>query len=155
MQHSTELKNYQNEQHNFKLRLIVLAAIVLIGFGMLAARFYFLQIVHHSHYHTLAENNRISVIPVAPNRGLITDRNGTIIAHNFFVYTLEITPSKIENLDKTINKVRKLVEISKHDLKRFNKLKVRSHQFESIPIRTHLNEVEAAKFAAKIGRAHV
>ncbi|MCL4142732.1 UNVERIFIED_CONTAM: hypothetical protein GTU68_033710 [Idotea baltica] len=115
---------------------------------MLALRFYFLQIVHHSHYHTLAENNRISIIPVAPNRGLITDRHGEIIAHNFFVYTLEITPSKIEDLESTINEVGKLVEISKYDLKRFNKLKSRSHQFESIPIRTHLNEVEAAKFAA-------
>lgn len=148
MRHSTELKNHHNEQHNFKLRLIVLAAIVLFGFGALAVRFYFLQIVHHSHYHTLAENNRISITPVAPNRGLITDRNGTIIAHNFFVYTLEITPSKIEHLDETINEVRKLVEISKNDLKRFNKLKAHSHQFESIPIRTHLNEIEAAKFAA-------
>lgn len=148
MRHSTELKNHHNEQHNFKLRLIVLVAIVLFGFGALAVRFYFLQIVHHSHYHTLAENNRISITPVAPNRGLITDRNGTIIAHNFFVYTLEITPSKIEHLDETINEVRKLVEISKNDLKRFNKLKAHSHQFESIPIRTHLNEIEAAKFAA-------
>lgn len=148
MRHRTELRNYQNELHNFKLRLIVLAVIVLIGFSMLATRFYFLQVVHHNHYHTLAENNRISIIPVAPNRGLITDRNGATIAHNFFVYTLEITPSKVDNFDETIDEVRKLVEISSHDLKRFNKLKTRSHAFESIPIRTHLNEVEAAKFAA-------
>lgn len=148
MRHSNELRNYQNELHSFKLRLIVLGVLVLIGFSTLAARFYFLQIVRHSHYHTLAENNRISVIPVAPNRGLITDRNGTTIAHNFFVYTLEITPSKIENFDKTINEVSKLVEISKNDLKKFKKLRSRSHSFESIPIRTHLNEVEAAKFAA-------
>ncbi|MFW5431839.1 MAG: penicillin-binding protein 2 [Methylophilaceae bacterium] len=148
MRHSTELRNYQNELHNFKLRLIVLGILVIIGFIILASRFYFLQVVHHDHYHTLAENNRISIIPVAPNRGLITDRNGSIIAHNFFVYTLEITPSNIENLDQTIEEVGKLVEISNSDLKRFNKLKTRNHNFESIPIRTHLNEVEAAKFAA-------
>lgn len=148
MRHSPELKNYKNELHHFKLRLIVLSAVVLIGFGILALRFYFLQVIHHSHYHTLAENNRISITPVAPNRGLITDRNGTIIAQNFFVYTLEITPSKVENFDETIDEISKLVEISSHDLKRFNKLKAHSHQYESIPIRTHLNEVEAAKFAA-------
>jgi penicillin-binding protein 2 len=148
MRHSTELRNYQHELHNFKLRLIVLGVIVLIGFGILATRFYFLQIVRYNHYHTLAENNRISIIPVAPNRGLITDRNGVTIAHNFFVYTLEITPSKVDDFDQTIDEVSKLVEISNNDLKRFNKLKNRSHEFESIPIRTHLNEIEAAKFAA-------
>lgn len=148
MRHRTELRNYQNELHNFKIRLIVLGVIVLVGFGILASRFYVLQIVHHNHYHTLAENNRISIVPVAPNRGLITDRNGTTIAHNFFVYTLEITPSKVDDFDQTIAEVSKLVEISKNDLKRFNKLKKRSHAFESIPIRTHLNEIEAAKFAA-------
>lgn len=148
MRHSPELRNYQNELHSFKFRLIVLAIFVLIGFSILATRFYFLQVVRHSHYHTLAENNRISIIPVAPNRGLITDRNGTIIAHNFFVYTLEITPSKVDDFDQTINEVSKLVEISKNDLKKFKKLRTRGHAFESIPIRTHLNEVEAAKFAA-------
>lgn len=148
MRHSTELRNYQNELHNFKIRLIVLGALVLISFGLLASRFYVLQIVKHNHYHTLAENNRISIVPVAPNRGLITDRNGITIAHNFFVYTLEITPSKVDNFDETITEISKLVEISNNDLKRFNKLKARSHAFESIPIRTHLNEIEAAKFAA-------
>lgn len=147
MRYSTELKNYQNEQHNFKLRLVVLSLVVLLGFSILAMRFYFLQIARHDHFHTLAENNRISVIPIAPNRGLITDRNGLILAHNFFVYTLEITPSKVENLEETIAQIAKLVEVSNLDLKRFNKLKSRSHGFETIPLRTHLNEVEAAKFA--------
>ncbi len=148
MRYSTELRNYRNELQNFKIRLVVLASVVVIGFGLLAARFYYLQVVRHNHYHTLAENNRISIVPVAPNRGLITDRNGITIAHNFFVYTLEITPSKVDNFDETIAEVSKLVEISSGDLKRFNNLKARSHEFESIPIRTHLNEIEAAKFAA-------
>jgi len=148
MRHSKELKNYHNELHHFKLRLIVLAALVIVGFGILATRFYFLQVSRYEHYHTLAENNRISIKPIAPNRGLITDRNGAIIAHNFFVYTLEITPAKVKNLEQTIEDIGKLVEVSKSDLKRFEKLKRRSHEFDSVPIRTHLNEVEAAKFAA-------
>ena len=148
MRYSTELRNYRNELQNFKIRLVVLGTVVLVGFGLLTARFYFLQVVRHNHYHTLAESNRISIVPVAPNRGLITDRNGITIAHNFFVYTLEITPSKVDNFDETIEEVSKLVEISSSDLKRFNNLKTRSHEFESIPIRTHLNEIEAARFAA-------
>ncbi len=147
MKSSRELKNYQNEQHNFKLRITVLGFLVLIAFSFLAARFYFLQIKRYDYYQTLAENNRISIVPITPNRGLISDRNGVVLAHNFFVYTLEITPSKIDNLDQTIAEIGKLVEISPTDMKRFNKQKEESHNFESILLRTHLNEVEAAKFA--------
>jgi penicillin-binding protein 2 len=147
MKSSQELKNYQNEQHSFKLRLTVLGFFVLFAFILLAVRFYFLQINRHEYYQTLAENNRISIVPITPNRGLITDRNGIVLAHNFFVYTLEITPSKVENFDATISEISKLVEVSPLDLKRFKKLKAESRTFESIPLRTHLNEVEAAKFA--------
>jgi len=147
MRSSNELKNYQHEQHDFKLRLAVLGLLVIIAFSALTIRFYFLQIKRYDYYQTLAENNRISIVPITPNRGLITDRNGVVLAHNFFVYTLEVTPSKVENLDSTIAELSKLVEISSFDLKRFNKLKDQSHNFESIPLRTHLNETEAAKFA--------
>ena len=147
MKYRNELKNYQSEQHNFKLRLGVLGLVVLTAFGLLTARFYFLQINRYDYYQTLAENNRISIVPITPNRGLISDRNGVILAHNFFVYTLEITPAKVKNLDVTIADIAKLVEVSPSDLKRFNKQKSEGHNFESIPLRTHLNEIEAAKFA--------
>ncbi len=147
MKSNRELKNYQNEQHNFKLRLSVLGLLVLIAFSLLAIRYYYLQINRYDYYQTLAENNRISIVPIMPNRGLISDRNGVILAHNFFVYTLELTPSKIENLDATIADIAQLVEVSPSDLKRFKKQKAESHTFESIPLRTHLNEIEAAKFA--------
>ena len=148
MAYSNELKNYHNELHNFRVRLTVLGLFVLIAFSILAARFYFLQINRYDYYQTLAENNRISIVPIAPNRGLITDRKGVVLAHNFFVYTLEITPSKIDNLDATIAELAQLVEVSSVDLKRFKKLKAQSHSFESVPLRTHLNEGEAARFAA-------
>lgn len=147
MRSSTELRNHQNEQHNFKLRLAVLGLLVLIAFSLLAIRFYYLQVNRYDYYQTLAESNRISIVPITPNRGLISDRNGVVFAHNFFVYTLEITPSKIKNLENTISEIAQLVEVSSTDLKRFNKQKAESHNFESILLRTHLNEVEAAKFA--------
>lgn len=116
-------------------------------FGILAFRFSYLQIKQYKHYQTLAENNRISLVPIVPNRGLILDKNGVVLAHNFFVYTLEITPSKVKNLEETIAEVSKLVEVSSLDRKRFNKLREESRNFESVPIRTHLNEAEAAGFA--------
>ena len=142
-----ELKNFPHEQYYFRLRLGFTAFVVLGLFGILAMRFSYLQIKQYTHYQTLAENNRISLVPVVANRGLILDKNGVVLAHNFFVYTLEITPSKVDDLEATIAEVSQLVEISKLDRKRFNKLQSESRNFESIPIRTHLNEVEAASFA--------
>jgi penicillin-binding protein 2 len=142
-----EVKNYQHEQYYFKLRLGFTAFVVLALFGLLASRFFYLQIKQYEHYHTLAENNRISLVPIVPNRGLILDRNGVVLAHNFFVYTLEITPSKVDDLEATIVALSAFVEISSFDRKRFKKFRAQSHAFESLPIRTHLNEVEAAKFA--------
>ena len=142
-----ELKNHLHEQHYFKLRLGFAGLVVFSLFAGLAFRFSYLQIKQYNHYQTLAENNRISLVPITPNRGLIIDKNGVVLAHNFFAYTLEITPAKVHNLEETITEIGKLVEISGLDRKRFKKFREQSHNFESIPIRTHLNEVEAAKFA--------
>ncbi len=147
MAYSNELKNHLNEQQNFKVRLAIIGVFAFLGFCALVFRFYFLQVYSYEHYHTLAESNRISIVPISPSRGLILDRNGVVLANNFFVYTLEMTPSKITDLDATIADLAKLVEIAPIDLKKFKKFRAQSHSFESIPIRTHLNEIEAAKFA--------
>lgn len=143
----SELKNHLTEQYYFRVRLGAAAIVVLLCFGMLVSRFVYLQLAKHEYFQTLAENNRITLVPIVPNRGLILDRNGVVLAHNFFVYTLEITPSRVKNVAETIDELGKLVEISTQDRKRFKKLREQSHSFESVPIRTHLSEVEAAKFA--------
>lgn len=143
----SELKNYQREQYQFRLRLGVAAFVVFLCFCVLLTRFAYLQVVRYDHYQTLAENNRISLVPIAPNRGLILDRNGVVMAHNFFAYTLEITPSKVDDIEAVIGEISKIVEITPNDRKQFKKFRDQSHSFESIPLRTHLNEVEAARFA--------
>lgn len=142
-----QLNNLQYEQHRFRLRLVIAAFLVLLCFGVLFVRFLFLQVLRYDHYQTLAENNRISLVPVVPNRGLILDRNGVVLAENFFVYTLEITPSKSGSVTQTINDLSALVEITDNDRNRFNKLRAQSRNFESVPIRSHLKEDEAARFA--------
>ena len=144
---SSELKNYQREQYQFRLRLGVAAVMVLILFGILLVRFFHLQVLRYDHYQTLAENNRISLVPIVPNRGLILDRNGVVMAHNFFAYTLEITPSKVDDVEQTIAELSNMIEITSNDRKSFKKFRDQSHSFESIPLRTHLNETEAARFA--------
>ncbi len=143
----TEFKNDLHEQHYFRLRLGFSGLVVLALFTLLAFRFAYLQVKQYNHYQTLAESNRISLVPILPNRGLILDKNGVVLAHNFYVYALEITPAKVKDLEATIAEVSQLVEISTSDRKRFNKFRQQSRNFESIPIRTHLNEIEAAKFA--------
>ena len=142
-----ELKDYQREFYAFRKRLTVGAVFFVLLFLLLLSRFVYLQVLQRDHYRTLAENNRISIVPIVPSRGLILDRNGVVLAHNFSAYTLEITPSKVKSLRKTIDALSKIVEITPLDRKRFKKLREESPRFESLPIRTRLNDVEVARFA--------
>jgi penicillin-binding protein 2 len=132
----------------FRWRLGIAAAGAVLLFTLLVGRFFFLQVAQHEYFHTLAENNRISIVPVIPNRGLILDRNGIVLAHNYSAYTLEITPSKIQDLEATINGLAALVDIQPRDRKRFKKLLEESRNFESLPIRARLNDIEVARFTA-------
>ncbi|OFZ70298.1 MAG: penicillin-binding protein 2 [Betaproteobacteria bacterium RBG_16_58_11] len=148
MTRGTELRNHQRELYYFRVRLTVAGSVALFLFLLLLARFVYVQVVQHEHYMTLAEQNRISIVPIVPNRGLILDRNGAVLAHNYTAFTLEMTPSKLANLEQAINDLSALIEITPKDRKRFKKLLDESHNFESLPIRTRLNDVEIARFAA-------
>ena len=146
----TEFKNTERELHYFRLRLSVVGVFVLICFGLLLTRFVWLQVYKHNHYAAQAEDNRISIVPVVPNRGLILDRNGVLLARNFSAYTLEITPSKIRgDLDAVIDDLATLVDIQPKDRKRFRKQLEESRNFESSPIRTRLSDEEVARFIAQ------
>ena len=148
MKRTVELRNHPRELHYFQLRLAIGAVFVLLLFLLLFARFFYLQVSQRDHYHTLAEANRISISPIVPNRGLIFDRNGEVLAHNYSAYTLEIVPSKVANLEVLINELSTVIEIAARDRKRFKKLMDESKRFESLPIRTRLSDVEVARFAA-------
>lgn len=147
MKYHAELKNHQHEVYFFRIRIVIGAIFAGVLLTLLGTRFFYLQVLQHDHYQTLAENNRISIAPIVPNRGLILDRNGVVLAHNYSAYTLEITPSKVQNLKRTIDDLATVVEITPKDRKRFSKLSEESHDFESLPIRTRLNETEVARFS--------
>ncbi len=144
----TELKNHERELHYFQLRIGAAAVAVLIAFGALFARFVYLQVVQRDYYRTKAEDNRISIVPVAPNRGLILDRNGVVLARNYSAYTLEIQTAKVADLERTINELSEVIDIQAKDRSRFRKLLVETRNAESLPIRTRLTDQEVAKFAA-------
>lgn len=141
-------KTHDSELERFRFRILIAAGAVVLAFAILFGRFFYLQVMQHDYYSTRAEDNRISLVPIAPNRGVIFDRNGVVMARNYTAFTLEITPSKVENLDATIEELGKLIEVLPKDRRRFRKLLEESKSFESLPIRTRLGDEEVARFAA-------
>ena len=143
------MRNPEREVHYFRVRVLVAMGLVLTCFTLLIARFSWLQVVKHDAYLAQAEINRIAVLPVAPNRGLIRDRHGRIIARNYSAYTLEITPSKVDSLDATIDQLSQVVDVQPRDRRRFRKLMEDTKRFDSVPIRTRLTDEEVARFSAQ------
>ena len=146
----TELKDLERELDRFNTRLIAAALFVLLTFGLLTARLVWLQVFRHEELALQAEANRTAVVPVVPNRGLIVDRNGVVLATNYSAYTLEITPSKVKGeLDAVIDRLAEVLEVQPRDRRRFKRLQDESKSFESLPIRTKLSDEEVARFMAQ------
>ena len=145
----TELRDTEAELSRFRARVLFASLFVLLAFGVLVARLVFLQVYRHDALNERAESNRTAVVPIVPNRGLILDRNGVVLANNYSAFTLEITPSKVANLEATLLELEQLIEIQPRDKRRFKKLREESKNFESLPIRTRLSDEEVARFAAQ------
>lgn len=145
----TELRNVEADLSRFRARVLVASLVVLCAFALLAARLVYLQVYRHADLNEQAESNRTAIVPIVPNRGLILDRNGIVLATNYSAYTLEITPSKVENLEETIAALEKIIDIQLRDKRRFKRLREESKNFESLPIRTRLTDEEVARFAAQ------
>ena len=145
----TELRNVEADLSRFRARVLVASVVVLSAFVLLATRLVYLQVYRHADLSEQAESNRSAIVPIVPNRGLILDRNGVVLATNYSAYTLEITPSKIANLDETIAALEKVIDIQMRDKRRFKRLREESKNFESLPIRTRLTDEEVARFAAQ------
>jgi penicillin-binding protein 2 len=144
-----ELRNTRVELERFKSRVFILQIAVLVCFALLVSRLVYLQVVEHDDLLEQAENNRTAVLPTVPPRGIILDRNGIVLANNYSAYTLEITPSKVDDLEATIQALSEIVDIQPRDRKRFKRLREESKSFDSLPIRTRLSDEEVARFSAQ------
>ena len=144
-----DLRNIDADLHLFRRRIFVFTALVLLCFFLLLCRLMYLQLWRHEDLLAQAESNRTAIVPIVPNRGLIQDRNGVVLASNYSAYTLEITPSKTNGLEETIEGLSQVLEITPRDRRRFKKLLEESKTFESLPIRNRLTDVEVARFAAQ------
>ena len=144
-----DLRNIDHDLHRFRQRIFVFTILVLVCFVLLLLRLMYLQLWRHDDLLAQAESNRTAIVPIVPNRGLIQDRNGIVLASNYSAYTLEITPSKTNGLEATIDALSEVIEVTPRDRRRFKKLLDESKTFESLPLRNRLTDVEVARFAAQ------
>ncbi len=143
----SQIRDYQAEATLFKHRAIAAFIGILMLVGILLTNLYFIQVKQYQDYKTRSNDNRIKIVPIAPNRGLIYDRNGVLLASNSPVYSLEITPEKVDNISDTIERLQQLLPISQEQVDSFQSDRRRSRRFKSVPILSQLTEEQVAIFA--------
>lgn len=140
------IKNTSHETHLFRLRFIALLCCLFIVVLIIIGRLVYLQLIQHHFYSTLSRQNLLGVIPIVPNRGLIFDRNGILLAKNIPSYTLAIIPDDVNHLDRTLEKLQKIISISPEQIKMFKRMRYQYRAYQPIPLKFKLTEQEVAKF---------
>ncbi|MFT4021094.1 MAG: penicillin-binding protein 2 [Acinetobacter sp.] len=141
------LKNVQQEKRLFRSRIFIAIAIVIVCFGILIARYVYLQIFHYEEYSTASDNNRIRLQPLAPARGYIYDRNGILLADNYPVFTATLSKADVDDIDDTVHRLIPLLHLSQEDVDRFNSRIKTAKKTERVALKLNLNETEIAKFS--------
>ncbi|OBU12033.1 penicillin-binding protein 2 [Photobacterium aquimaris] len=146
-QKRTQIRDHRAESALFFRRALVSFIGIAILVGLLLFNLFHIQVEQHQDYQTRSNDNRIKIVPVSPNRGLIYDRNGVILAENRPIYSLEITLEKVSELDQTFADLKQIMGITDEDIANFQKERRRTRRFKSVPILDHLNEKQVALFA--------
>ncbi|KQN68721.1 penicillin-binding protein 2 [Serratia sp. Leaf51] len=140
-------RDYTAESALFVRRALVAFIGILLLSGVLAFNLYNLQIVRFQDYQTRSNDNRIKLVPIAPSRGIIYDRNGTPLALNRTIYQLELVPEKVDDLQATLEALKPIVDLTSDDIDNFKKERQRSRRFTSIAVKNALTEVQVARFS--------
>ncbi|MSQ56197.1 MAG: penicillin-binding protein 2 [Limnohabitans sp.] len=144
------MRDVEVDLRRYRGRALIVTFVVLLAFFLLFVRLLYLQLWRYDDLNEQAESNRTAIVPIVPNRGVIMDRNGIVLATNYSAYTLEITASKVmAPLEDVIDQLAEVIDIQGRDRRRFKKLREESKSFESVPIRTRLSDEEVARFAAQ------
>ena len=143
-----DVSKSETDLRRLRWRLLFAGVLVVLMFCVVLSRFVWLQIFRHDAFHAQAEDNRITVVPVAPARGLIYDRNGVTLAENISAFTLELSPRQIVDLEKTIDELAQIIEIGQRERRRFKRLYDDSRNAEWLPLKTRLTDEEVARIAA-------
>jgi penicillin-binding protein 2 len=136
------------QNSEYQTRLKVAAVLIIVTFAVLLGRLIVLETLQYEYFNTLAESNRISLVPAPPNRGLITDRNGVVLAENRAVYTIEVYPNEISDIQATINDLASVIDLDEADRRRFDKRMRESKKADSLSVKSFLSDAEVARFAA-------
>jgi len=142
-----EIRDHLRESRLFGARLSIVATVVVALTALLFLRLAYIQIVNYRHFATLSQENRVKPVPIPPVRGTIFDRNGVVLAQNYPVLTLEVVPDQVEDMGSLLDELGKIVTLNERDLKLFARQLRERPRFESLTLRTHLTDEEAARFA--------
>jgi penicillin-binding protein 2 len=142
-----QIRDHLRESRLFGTRLSVVAVAIIVLVAILVLRLAYLQIVNYRHYATLSQENRVNPVPIPPVRGNILDRNGVVLAQNYPVLTLEIVPDQVDDMGELLEALGKIITLNEKDLKLFARQLRERPRFESLTLRTHLTDEEAARFA--------
>ncbi|HKJ23076.1 MAG TPA: penicillin-binding protein 2, partial [Gammaproteobacteria bacterium] len=142
-----DIKDHIRESRLINERAAIILVLTLALVAVAVGRLIYLQVLNHAHFTTLSHNNHVNIVPVPPTRGLIYDRHGVLLAQNLPTFSLEITPEQVDDMDKTLQGLKRIIHIDKDDIKRFRNSLRQNRPFESIPLRYHLSQEEVARFA--------
>jgi len=149
MRHRTHIRDHDSEAAVFGRRVLVAMVIVVAVFIALASNMYHLQVSEHNELQTRSNDNRIKLLPLAPNRGLIYDRNGILLAENTPIYSLDVTPEEISDLEQTLSQLQQLLNFPDSTIERFYRNLKNQRRFNNVPLLDELNEKQLAIFAAQ------
>lgn len=142
-----QIKDQAGELRLVRSRLAVSLLLVMAAMAVLGGRLWWLQVAGYQHYSTLSQENRVKVVPVAPTRGLIYDRNGVLLAENVPTYRLVVTPEQVVDMERLLKRLGRVVTLRPVDLERFHRLRRQRPGFQDIPLKFDLTEEEVAKLA--------
>lgn len=143
------LRDHSAETALFSSRIMVSFIFVLCVIGLLLSNLYYLQVDSYQAYQTRSNENRVKLVPIAPNRGLIYDRNGILLAENKPVYSLDMVPEKFTDIDATIAKLTTLLNLTEDNIDDFHLRLKRQRRFKQVPILTNLSESQVALFSVQ------
>lgn len=140
-------RNFEAEEKLFARRAIVAFALVVICFTILGINLYRLQVDQHSYYQTRSNENDIKMIPIAPTRGLIFDRNGIPLVRNVSWYDIHITPYKIDNMQETLKALTPIVDLTPEEIETFERELKQNSRYKPVELKAELTDEEVARFA--------
>ncbi|WP_051035853.1 penicillin-binding protein 2 [Photobacterium marinum] len=142
-----EFRDFKEEIGVFKCRAFIAFLCMIVLFGVLVANLYNLQVVQYDSYQTLSINNRIKIIPIAPTRGQILDRNGVLLAENRPIYCLSILPEMVGNVDSLLERLKKYIDFKTEQVRSFRERHEYPLNYHHVIILNELTEKQIAHFS--------